>query len=851
MQIHFLLNNSINRFYFLHFLLQSRKALASMVPGVIFDPNGILLDVGSGLLRGKGVAGSGGSSRSQPTSLEELAPHLASQLAIGGNLRTRAASPDPSEDSSISTAVSMTKMTIGAACNDDEGVISGGPIPPKPGLRQHQSSGTLSSLNAAGSAGRSFFSPNIYPCASTTSGVSSASEVDEDEDENAYYASRGASVCSTLLHAMWQIDDRIREPPSYTFELGTFDLCPSPVSISLHGKTVGASNECSSDGGGTTSSKGKEFKVASSKRKAIEATAHRLPFQCTSSLTLYFSKHQVGDKDLSTALQFWESPLEYLQTNDRALSSHGNDSFSPEPRRKRKDSQSGDTLSTSASQSPNRRQQIQIGEYVDDVPNSMHSEHEKEEYVTYKLESVGTGSTKREAKHKASAKMLGMLFPECCNLVEVKAAAEAARECYAAQKQQHQSLVNQTKRAKLTESEKGYGGVKEYSPKNPKDREFEILGSDKSNHLSRFLSADGEAFLPRNEINNIKSVAGLSRGPSPGTSNGSGEEESFSEGVVSVASLSLSEPLEDTAQVKWGDLMNAGELSCNTEQHNFEIDVDAALQSLQDVDEEGRSASTDLSIEGKFILRRANSDDSDCVHTLLSKNEAKSTLQNSAKKQRFSGSNGFSILGPMGLLSMLPRNAIILLLSRAVAPHEEPPLGCAVLTLSTARRVLNICDIAHEKILPKERFMDCLTVFAEKMKCTLDNVGAHRHNRSLTVSSNKMMSIVRHYVSSTEKDSPFCDDNHNAENVIDSDHHETGVDTGDISPTSPYRAENDFSNHAQGNSPHNYLQSVKEEDSAEEDDRSEDEDILEKSNVESSASAGRRRCKPGKRTRVS
>ena len=51
-------------------------------------------------------------------------------------------------------------------------------------------SATLASLNAAGKTGR-FLSSNIYPCASTTSGVSSASEVD-DEDENAYYSSRGA-----------------------------------------------------------------------------------------------------------------------------------------------------------------------------------------------------------------------------------------------------------------------------------------------------------------------------------------------------------------------------------------------------------------------------------------------------------------------------------------------------------------------------------------------------------------------------------------------------------------------------------------------------------------------------------
>ena len=50
------------------------------------------------------------------------------------------------------------------------------------------------------------------------------------------------------------------------------------------------------------------------------------------------------------------------------------------------------------------------------------------------LQAIGTGSTKRESRHIASAKLLAKLFPHCKNMVEVKLAAEAAREEYAASK---------------------------------------------------------------------------------------------------------------------------------------------------------------------------------------------------------------------------------------------------------------------------------------------------------------------------------------------------------------------------------------------------------------------------------
>jgi Double-stranded RNA binding motif len=73
---------------------------------------------------------------------------------------------------------------------------------------------------------------NVYPGASTTS---------EDENENTYYASRGASVCSALLHAMVQIDARIQGPPAYTYDTQSlpalFQQQPPPAAAC---KTVAA-----------------------------------------------------------------------------------------------------------------------------------------------------------------------------------------------------------------------------------------------------------------------------------------------------------------------------------------------------------------------------------------------------------------------------------------------------------------------------------------------------------------------------------------------------------------------------------------------------------------------------------
>jgi hypothetical protein len=63
------------------------------------------------------------------------------------------------------------------------------------------------------------------------------------------------------------------------------------------------------------------------------------------------------------------------------------------------------------------------------------------------------------------------------------------------------------------------------------------------------------------------------------------------------------------------------------------------------------------------------------------------------------------------------------LLCRAIASYDEPPLGCAVLTLGFSfqkGRVLRVAEIGSESHLPRERFVECLQQFAVNMKCELD-----------------------------------------------------------------------------------------------------------------------------------
>jgi len=586
----------------------SRKALAALIPGVIFDPNGILTDIGG--------------TRRKSLSLDELGPHLASQLAIGGANGPLGAGVggegDHSETSSISTAIDISEDVIGHGA-----LVSGGPL-------LSSKLGALSSpggsLNASGS-GR-IFSSNIYP----SSGVSSASDVD-DEDENAYYASRGASVCSTLLHAMWQIDnDRIREPPSYSF-----DLCPS------------INNDAVSSGDAASSS---------SKRKNAEESPREAPsrprmFQCIATINLYFPKHQVGDND--DIMTYWQSPLDYLQAK-YSSSSPTSDKVESSQSRKRKDSFSFESPSPNKAARPNHSTDNEQKVETTSKIESNQEPEKKEEVVLHKLTGTGLGSTKRESKHKASAQLLSSLFPGCSSIVEVKAEAEASRELYAA----NRVATSQTKRAKLSSPE---------SKKNSKRSAF------------------------------------------------SGTPSTTKSGI-SLLGLSLSEP-KRAKRTQW---------TAEEKQQTFQDEVDAALLSLQELDDEGETNNDDDKV-GRIILRRATEDDADHIHALMEKYKASPSKKECSTTQKESLNSGdedhesdhVDEINAFQELQ-LSDETFIFVLSRAAAT-QDPPLGCAILTTDTSSegRALALRRIDHEKHLPRESFDECLETFAKSIHCRIEN----------------------------------------------------------------------------------------------------------------------------------
>ena len=109
-----------------------------------------------------------GKDREASASLEDLAPHLAKHLAIGRD--------DEDDDDG------MDNDTAGSDLVES---------------RRRINSQTKRLLD-------------VYPGTSTTTSG--------EEDENAYYASRGANVCSALLFDIIQIDARIQGPPFFSYE---------------------------------------------------------------------------------------------------------------------------------------------------------------------------------------------------------------------------------------------------------------------------------------------------------------------------------------------------------------------------------------------------------------------------------------------------------------------------------------------------------------------------------------------------------------------------------------------------------------------------------------------------------
>jgi len=144
----------------------------------------------------------------------------------------------------------------------------------------------------------------------------------------------------------------------------------------------------------------------------------------------------------------------------------------------------------------------------------------------------------------------------------------------------------------------------------------------------------------------------------------------------------------------------------------LEEKVNAALQKLKDHDEEGRLRLSDD--VGTTILRTAQiPGDVHWLQSLLKKPFTKGNLADQFHRSTFGHEK-----------DTVPGMTIALLLCRAIAPYDDPPLGCAVLSIGFSLqkgKLLRIADISSEDHLPKERFLECLESFASCMGCVLEH----------------------------------------------------------------------------------------------------------------------------------
>jgi len=502
----------------------ARRALQALIPGIVFDEvTGFLIELPPTLDEDNGYVEADASSShalwKASTSLEDLAPNLAKRLAIASK-----------EDSKLESGRHVSDYSKKRPSKWQGG----------------------------------------YPSTTTS----------EEEDENTYYASRGASVCSALLHAMVQIDDRIPEGPNYSYEIPSKGDAVVPVAT----RPIGMG-------------------VVSSVSRRSPLLIHRGPFTCIASMR-----------------------LRQPRTDGEA-----------EPK--------------------------------------------------YELlKAVGVAGAKREAKHSASAKLLALLFPECDGMAQVKEAAEAARERYAASK-----------------------ALKYEEAKRVRQRSLRLT-QPKEAVSSKFRFAMGSSLEP---------VLPLY------------VENHLLHGVKG-----------------WGEAANeesANQARRQSRYKQWKQRVNTALQKLNECDEEGRSLPEDelLTVDdvvGRTVLRRATPDDYHWISRLLGDDLAPNGPLSVLRNQ--SGiSDDASQDHVLSGASMWSLSSVILLLCRAIAPYDDPPLGCAVLTMGFSMekgRTLVVSQIGRKPHLPRERFMECLQAFAGCMKCALDGGG-----RELSVVKRKTSSKLR------------------------------------------------------------------------------------------------------------
>ncbi|CAB9529977.1 expressed unknown protein [Seminavis robusta] len=628
----------------------ARKALMQLLPGVQFDPeSGILVALPSPSPVTSPQAAVGGGrpnhhhqQQRQPSSLEDLAPHLAQRLAIASG---REDDYDDGNNQQPRGAVDYSSKKLKRAWS-------------------------------------------VYP--GTTSTTNS-----EEDDENAWYASRGASVCSALLHAMVQIDDRIPEGPQYTFIMTETQ---------------------------TTNAQMKRKGPASSSSGTI--VIHRGSFTCNATLQVLCNSpsrpHASGNSEDPN------SPEPAECSNAEALDKEASSPITkgqPKEDTEAAESEVSETPRKSAATTSNDGAQVKV------------------------LEAVGVASTKRESRHSASAKLLAMLFPECRSMVEVKAAAEAAREAYAAKKQQSK------------QSSRNFANASNRRRHNRRDRsKIPRLSLSQLNAIC--TSGENDPPLPDFYAGELRSILGIQQQQDQENSSAtticsqvmgfeklnlnqdatvesaSNQKEEENGGIArSRKPTSSTEGDVSTGHIESNSSSVARQLS---RQKQLEERVDKALQALNEHDDEGRSLPSQLTPDdvGRTVLRRATEvEDVERIKRLLSNGppcggqlppvSILGAAASSCTGADYGAGEHSETSQDCGALALRlwGSSTIVLLLCRAIAAFEDPPLGCAVLTLGfsmTKGKVLRVAMIGSEPHLPRERFLEVLDTFATCMDCAME-----------------------------------------------------------------------------------------------------------------------------------
>ena len=409
------------------------------------------------------------------------------------------------------------------------------------------------------------------------SGISSLSE-----DDDAYFSSRGASACSGLLHTMWQIDERIIEAPSFSY-----DLCP----------------------------------IATSSPSRKNIPQHRPSFACTARLI-----------------------LDHNQNNGIAA-----------------------------------------------VGSELHSENISGKSELEELVAVGTSTIKKEAKHIASAKLLSMLFPQCQSTTDAMAAAESAKEKYAAKRAAERHSKKQKSNGAKLPGMISHAALKSISPLPQRSKEYLSAVAKVHEEKKKTFENDEE-----------------------------GSSNIHADNTIGVATLSLSEPSDFVPSEKALDKTFLRENLVSENYYSTLCDkVDDALQLLE-LDEEGRaSCQSNPDDIGRTILRRAHFHDYDKVVTMRSIEKT--------------STNDISREDPLGLICpnieirseakrLWGQNVALVVLSRAVLNESEPIMGFAVLSLQFSYikgRVLSVLELRFAEHLPRERFVESLTHLASLMNIEL------------------------------------------------------------------------------------------------------------------------------------